>query len=163
MRSRNGKSADRQQGAALIVGLVLLMALTVLAISTMRSSTMELTMAANAKYRESAFQFAEAGISGAVAAINSGASLPDAVIVDCNAVAWGANVSISPVDPLHPNQPVQGTYQTRVCYRGDALPHGFSNEKFKEYHFTVESRSATDQRGAQAQHTLGFYVIGPRE
>ncbi|NND37810.1 MAG: pilus assembly protein PilX, partial [Gammaproteobacteria bacterium] len=43
----NLSSVHRQRGAALIVGLVLMMVLTILAISTMRTSTLELSMAGN--------------------------------------------------------------------------------------------------------------------
>jgi len=41
-----------QGGAALIVGLVLMMVLTVLAVSTMRTATLELAMSGNAQFRE---------------------------------------------------------------------------------------------------------------
>ena len=52
----------RQRGAALIVGLVLLMVLTVLGISGMNSATLELTMAGNTQFGQDAFQAAETGI-----------------------------------------------------------------------------------------------------
>ncbi len=62
---------DRQCGAALIVGLILMMVLTLLAISTMRTSTLELAMAGNAQHHQQAIQLAETGIQDAVNRINS--------------------------------------------------------------------------------------------
>ncbi|MCH6573485.1 MAG: hypothetical protein IH809_07570, partial [Proteobacteria bacterium] len=59
-----------QDGAALVVGLVLLMILTLLAISSMTSSTTEISMAQNAQYTQNAFQSAETGIGIAVASNN---------------------------------------------------------------------------------------------
>lgn len=49
----------RERGAALVVSMVLLMVLTLLAISTMRTASLEVTMAGNAQYAQNAFQLAE--------------------------------------------------------------------------------------------------------
>ena len=49
-RSRRGQS-----GAALVVGLLLLLVLTILAISGMTTATLELQMAGNEQYQERAF------------------------------------------------------------------------------------------------------------
>jgi type IV pilus assembly protein PilX len=57
---------SRQQGAALIIGLLLLLVLTLLAVSGMRSASEELIMAGNEQYRQDAFQGAEAGIEQAI-------------------------------------------------------------------------------------------------
>jgi type IV pilus assembly protein PilX len=53
---------NKQQGAALIVGLVLLVVITVLAISGMNTATTELAMARNDQNYENAFQAAETGL-----------------------------------------------------------------------------------------------------
>src|SRR4030095_13879685 len=59
-------SARRQGGAALVVGMILLMVLTLLAISGMNSATLELQMAGNAQFSENAFQAAETGVEEAL-------------------------------------------------------------------------------------------------
>jgi hypothetical protein len=55
-----------QRGAALIVGLILLMVLTVLGVSGMNTATLELTMTSNAQFHQDAFQSAETGIDIAI-------------------------------------------------------------------------------------------------
>ena len=60
------RSSRRQSGAALIVSLILLMVLTVLAVSTMRTASLELLMAGNAQFRENAFRLAQNGIDAVV-------------------------------------------------------------------------------------------------
>ena len=62
---REFSNLRRQSGAALIVGLVLLLVLTLLAVSTMRSAALELIIAGNTQSRETAFRLAEAGIADA--------------------------------------------------------------------------------------------------
>ena len=54
--------ANKQQGAALVVGLMLLVVITVLAISGMNTATTELAMARNDQSYENAFQAAETGL-----------------------------------------------------------------------------------------------------
>jgi hypothetical protein len=58
---------NNQQGAALVVGLLLLVVITVLAISGMNTATTELAMARNDQNYENAFQAAETGLETALA------------------------------------------------------------------------------------------------
>ena len=58
---------NQQQGAALVVGLILLVVITVLAISGMNTATTELAMARNDQNFENAFQAAETGLEQALA------------------------------------------------------------------------------------------------
>ncbi|MCZ6585712.1 MAG: pilus assembly PilX N-terminal domain-containing protein, partial [Gammaproteobacteria bacterium] len=55
-------SRHDQRGAVLVVGLIILMVLTVLGVSSMNTATLELTMAGNAQFHQEAFQAAETGI-----------------------------------------------------------------------------------------------------
>src|SRR5882672_3732872 len=56
----------RQQGAALIVGLLLLVVLSLLAVAGMNSASLEFIMAGNEQYKQNAFQAAETGIQNAI-------------------------------------------------------------------------------------------------
>ena len=57
---------NKQHGAALVVGLILLVIITVLAISGMNTATTELAMARNDQNYENAFQAAETGLEFAL-------------------------------------------------------------------------------------------------
>lgn len=52
----------RQQGSALIIGLIVLLLLTILGLSAMQGSTMQERMSGNMKDRNSAFQASEAAL-----------------------------------------------------------------------------------------------------
>src|SRR5690606_1812051 len=60
-------SRKNQRGAALVGGLILLVIVTVLAISGMNTATTELAMARNDQNYENAFQAAETGLEMALA------------------------------------------------------------------------------------------------
>ncbi len=151
------RSIDRQRGAALVVGLVLLMVLTVLAISVMRTATLDLTMTGNAQFRENAFQLAESGTQSVVREAEGG-TIDLSLVPDCPLLPkpwtdadlpWSAEVNIAEL---------RGRFQTRLCLDGITtdMP-GTSIGRFRQLHYRVESRGRTDQRNAEAIHVQGFF------
>lgn len=146
-----------QHGAALVVGLILLMVLTVLAISAMRTATLDLAMAGNTQYRENAFQLAESGIQASLDRFRVDATELDAAPPcpiapppwDEAQLPWRAAVAIPGLN---------GRYQTRLCRAGETVDAlGSSIGKFRQQHYRLEARGRTDQRNAEAVHAQGFY------
>jgi Tfp pilus assembly protein PilX len=141
------------RGAALIVGLVLLTALTVLAVSTMRTSTLQLAMAGSTRDREAAFNAAEAGIAAAVNGIEGGGLvLPATTPGTCLAGPASAGTVGT----------MKYTYATRICYLGpttDIVPDQSGNAA-TALHFSVIADATAGDRGARARHTYGFYKLG---
>jgi type IV pilus assembly protein PilX len=153
---KNMKLQGKQDGAALVVGLILLVVVTVLAVSGMNTATTELAMARNDQNFENAFQAAETGIE--------------------NALAQGtfntmANVNIA--QNVNANDTVTATIQfedaTLVPDRAFSLGVGSG---ISAYHFlataTAESKragvaGAVTDRDASATHSQAFYVVGPEQ
>ena len=142
----------RQQGAVLIVGLLLLVVITILAVSGMNTATTELAMARNDQTYENAFQSAETGIE--------------------NAMGLGNYNTVGPVDVTLPvtsyekvNFTIQFEDSTLVPDKAFSLGSGSG---ISAYHFQVTSRAAyrvdpgnVSDRDATAVHTQAFYVVGP--
>ena len=142
----------RQQGAALVVGLVLLVVVTVLAVSGMNTATTELAMARNDQNYENAFQAAEAGLEQAISQGRFNTL---------------ANVNLA--QNLTANESVQSTIgfrcSTLVPDRAFSLGSGSG---IAAYHFNATAIAAslrdaggTTDRDATATHTQDFYVVGP--
>ena len=129
----------QQSGAALIVSLILLMVLTVLAISTMRTASLQLLMAGNVQYRENAYRLAQAGIDAALRR-----PLPVG-IGDCTAPLVA--------DPAVPVPELGGRYVTEICSRGESPDLSSS---LKNLNYEVTSTGITDQRGARMRLVQGF-------
>lgn len=138
---------SRQRGATLIIGLVLLMALTMLAISTMNSATFGLAMAGNMQFAENAFQLAETGVE---VAINNGPF--------CAGSGCTPNV-IPQTQVLDPDGKHLGTYQAVTTYETCTLKDGFS-ASFRAYHFRIAS-AGESSRGAESLNQQEFFLIGP--
>ena len=62
MRNRDTRNARRQQGAILIISLLLLMVLTIIGVAGIQSTTLEERMSSNLREQYYAFQAAEAGM-----------------------------------------------------------------------------------------------------
>jgi type IV pilus assembly protein PilX len=143
---------NNQQGAALIVGLVLLVVITVLAISGMNTATTELAMARNDQNYENAFQAAETGLENS---IGQG--------------AFDTNVSVAVVTTINDHDSVssQIDYEGTTIVPDRAFSLG-SGSGVSAYHFlataTAQSRrdtGTTTDRDSSAVHTQAFYVVGP--
>jgi type IV pilus assembly protein PilX len=146
----------KQSGAALVVGLVLLVVVTVLAISGMNTATTELAIARNDQNYENAFQAAETGLE---LALSRGyyETLPELhlgrhEIDETDETGYSVNTVIR----------FENT--TIVPDKAFSLGSGMA-----AYHFTAEATAEStrvldgneNDRDASAVHTQAFYIIGP--
>ena len=134
----------QQRGAALVIGLILLLVLTLLAVSGMNSASLEFIMAGNEQYRANAFEAAETGIEQS---ISLGVFNPSAVAQPLNGANTATDLWTSTVTPQLNGAPLPAIW-------------GFSWNSFSSYHFEVQS-TGTSTRGAQAVNVQGVAVISP--
>ncbi|MDX1518385.1 MAG: pilus assembly PilX N-terminal domain-containing protein [Woeseiaceae bacterium] len=143
----------RQRGAALIVGLILLVVITVLAISGMNTATTELAMARNHQNYENAFQAAETGLETALAQ---------------GFFPYGTSTAL----PQYVSDSGHEYVDARIDYEGwTAVPDAaFSlgvGTGAVAHHYVAVAQAVsardpgnTSDRDASAVHTQAFYVIG---
>ncbi|MGI9221132.1 MAG: pilus assembly PilX family protein [Woeseiaceae bacterium] len=143
---------NKQGGAALIVGLVLMVLITALAISGMNTATTELALARNDQIHEYAFQAAETGLEDMLAS--------DSLTT---------NGKLTTTRTINAQDSVSG----EVVFEGwsivpdKAYSLGTGNG-IAAFHFvgtaTATSRrnpDTTTNRDAEAVHLQAFYIIGP--
>jgi len=147
-------NSRKQSGAALIVGLLLLVVITVLAISGMSTATTELAMARNDQNYENAFQAAETGLEAALAQGQFSALGPATIPVYIN-----SNDSVETL--IQPDGD-----PTIVPDQAFSLGGGVVAYHFLATATAVSRRSSapnvTTDRDASAVHTQAFYVVGPQ-
>lgn len=138
---------NKQSGAALVVGLIMLLVLTVLGISGMNSTIVERRMANNTQVAQNAFQSAETGVDRALTA---------------PAFNTGADV-IVPIVEINPGS---GNFvaTTTQFVTSSPAPEGFSvgedEASFLAWHFVVQS-TGTSASNAVSLHRQNFFVVGP--
>lgn len=144
----------KQNGAALVVGLVLLVVVTVLAISGMNTATTELAMARNDQNYENAFQAAETGLEQALAQGRFNTLAGVNIIQNVN-----ANDSVS----------AQIDFEDSTLVPDRAFSLGVGSG-IAAYHFVATATASSKREGvaggntdrdATAIHSQAFYVVGP--
>lgn len=144
-------NVHRQRGAALVIGLVLLVVITVLAISGMNTATTELAMARNDQNSENAFQAAETGLENALAL----GTFDETMVLPQYVSASGHEY----VDARIDWEPDASAIPDKAFSIGSGV-------RALSFVATSQATSARDpgnptDRDASAVHTQVFYVIGP--
>jgi type IV pilus assembly protein PilX len=165
---RRPVTRGRQAGAALVVGLILLLVLTLLAVSGMTTASLELLMAGNMQYQERSFQAADAGIEQALASgiydTNNAIGEYDDVTIVNPTPTRGTGAEIADCEEPGEGANQQCEYFMRFDLQAGQTPvpgGGYSlGTGFEAYHFVVDS-VGTSNRGAQSHHEQSFYIVGP--
>lgn len=133
-----------QSGAALVVGLILLVAISLMAIASMNTATLDLVMAGNEQYRSRAFQAAEAAIEVALA----------------NDDAFDTSAAFSTSEPI-PFGDDSYTYEVVSETSGTGFtgtPDGHTAGKFVAIFFKITA-TGESLRGAQSVHIQEAYQV----
>jgi type IV pilus assembly protein PilX len=149
----NKFSTKRHQGGAvLVVSLILLVIITILAVSGMNTATTEIAMARNNQNSENAFQAAESGLE---LALSQGLFNTTGLTTLTQSVSTNETVT---TDILFEDS-------TFVPDRAFSMGVGSG---ISAYHFTavatadsLRSPGTPTDRDASAVHSQAFYIVGP--
>lgn len=139
------RPARAQRGAALVIALLMLVILTILALSGINTATTELTMAGNEQYRRNAAQAATAGVEAAITRLGT--------------VPTSTGAAPTEVGPTALPDSTSERYSTSTRYLGDelGLPQS-SADKFVGLHFQIDS-TGTSLRNASDAQSQGVMVV----
>lgn len=135
---------SRQSGAALIVAMILLLVITIIAVSAMGTSRLELRMAGDQQFSLIAFQAAQSAIESRI-------------------VEGGFSTTMSTTPDTYPFTDMSANAETVVRYEtaSEVPGGGYSlGSGFQAYHFEIDA-SATGPRDAMSEQIQGFYIVGP--
>lgn len=156
----------RQRGVVLVVALVLLVAITLLSLAGMSTTTLELLMATNQQARTNAFQQAEAGIDAVSSDLDNFAV---SGLVGAERCTSGFDDTNTDVTCGSPDLDIPAEYDlthSRAAVRRlppllQAPPRFIetSTEKLKVATFKIDSRyDARETRGGRAEHNQGVLI-----
>jgi type IV pilus assembly protein PilX len=140
-----------QSGAALVIGLLLLLVLTLLAVSGMNTATLDLQMAGNEQSYQGAFQAAETGIEQALVAPSN----------DTSVVATIAPTAVSGSNTDNYKTTTKFNCATGIFMaEGNSTGEGGGGQSISRYYFDTQA-TGDSTRNAASTHTQSFYVVGP--
>lgn len=136
------KAHMQQRGAALVVGLILLVVLSLMAVATMNTATLDLIMAGNEQYRNRAFTASEAGIEVAFH------------------TEMDSSQDIGPVTGTLDSSTTKYTYTITRPNGGatDPPPPGTSSGTFGTIYFQINS-TGESERSTKTAHTQQLYQV----
>lgn len=132
------RSSNCESGAALVVGLLLLVVLTLLAISGMNTASLEFIMARNEQMKQESFHAAESGIDAKIEDL----SLYTAYVP--------LTVTSSDNDVAIPGSSATYDYSVQYIAQGNE-PSGYTDGAYAGYHFKITS---TGRAGSSAEMTV---------
>lgn len=148
----------RQSGAALIVGLILLMVMTLLGITGMSRAITNIRMADNTRQSQAAFQAAQS-------ALDTEMLNPNPI----TAIDLTPGLVVRELDPAY-NYPADSDQPTATASavtsfraESDLAPgSGWEAGTMVALHFETESDGRSTARGARSQQVARFYVMAPK-
>ncbi|MEM7469098.1 MAG: PilX N-terminal domain-containing pilus assembly protein [Pseudomonadota bacterium] len=153
-----------QSGAALVTALVLLTIMTVLAITSMSTNTLEEKMAANAQEMNRAFQLAESGLQIALA---DGNAFDYTNLVNDQGTFDKAD-DVYDYTPVPLDETDLGTsYEADITYRAwfreekNTIARGRRGWDVGKVYFFFDLQSTGNTRATSATVSAGAYQVGP--
>ncbi len=138
----NGDGARRQDGAALVVAMILIFMISVMGASAMRGSTLESQMATNAIQAREVFQEAE---SATEQALNDTDNLTDAFESETGTVT--VQMDLAHADAIDS--------RARLSYVGSGVAPNYSIGLFEGLRFIAEGASEADGVSSSASVAQG--------
>lgn len=144
------QTLHHQSGAVLIISLIMLLVMTIIGVTAMRSSTLEEKMAANTMNYNITFHAAESAIENA---LDDTTSLVQAIVTN-SPVSVNLDVGDSSI-----------TSNANVTYLGSGIALGFSlgqnASAFSSYSFDATGTASRANSGANVSMSQGVRRIGP--
>lgn len=142
---------SRQRGAALVIGLVLLMVLTVLGVTGMTTSTLELAMADNMQRSQYVFQAAESALTTEMVAAPTQFNLTgdeqrNQILLEDSMYTYNDADGDAVADVE-----VDTSYQSVV----------FFGEGARQLHFESTGVATSRARGARSTQRVGYFILAP--
>ena len=161
MKDMGNKQAIRipisQSGAVLFTALVLMVLMTLLAVTMMGNTAMDEKMAQNSQDKNRAFQAAETGIEMAIA--NSGSMNTSNQIDDATGLSSFNQGDATTLGSSTTGYGVSVTYSSVFLQKTPVTRGSGFDSSFANYWFELQSKARTDT-GAESTVSLGMFQVG---
>jgi len=153
-------NTNTQTGATLFIGLILLLAISIVSLVAMRTSILDLTIANNKQQFTNTFEAAEQIVNTRLSTLVlniDGTEAMDSVLPD---------TSLSDIDISSRNNAgntvtiAQVDSEIRFRLTGGATGNDLSAGA-SAYHFQMDTEAMSPGRGTNSNHRVGFYIVAP--
>ena len=143
-----------QQGSTLFICLMLLLAISIISLASMRTSLLELVIANNKQQFSNTFQASEEVINSRLGALNinfTGTEVPDQVL------------TLETVNdfPITVNTVPTAYVDSKIIYRTRTAAIGWELGTGLAFHFQIEAKADSPAQTATSEQRVGFYIVAP--
>jgi len=142
----------KQEGAVLIIGLLLLIIVTLLGVSGVKSTVLEKNMTANAQFHMQTFQATESAIDSTIG--------DDSVYIE--SMSAGENGTTREYDVNHDAHAYEISSSTTITSAKPLPAVTYSLDAYAAYPFTIRGRSEIDGVSARTHHIQHVKKVGPK-
>lgn len=150
------QTMHKQQGAVLIVSLVMLLAITLIALASLSGSTLETKMVVNQQDKAGTFQEAESGLSQAIRNDNYYSAYQAAKVTPGSCI----DEAVTPSKNIH-DQDISNLAVTN-CYRSQSIAVGEDLNKFVFYHYELNASADSTLGNSSTDLVQGVRRLGPK-
>jgi type IV pilus assembly PilX-like protein len=159
---------SRQQGATLLVALVLLLVMTMIGVGAGDTATMQLQMSRNSQFEQEAYQLALSEVGAQY--VSYGEDL-DPLTTALSATAGVGDVTVDGVEPLTGAELLMAAEATalnavqtgELVYSGDGTPpSGFTIGSFVGKRFDLNTQATIASSSIGSSQTLGINFAAPK-
>ncbi len=148
-----------QTGATLFIGLILLLAISIVSLVAMRTSILDLTIANNKQQFTNTFEAAERVINNRLSNLNmeiSGTETTDELVPN----ATLSNLVVNATNSAGNSIPI-ARVNSEVRYRLEGGALGNDLGTGRAFHFQMDTEALSPGRGTASNHRVGFYIVAP--
>ena len=153
----------RQNGATLFIGLMLLIAISIVSLAAMRTSVLDLVITNNKQQFVDTFESAEQVINAAIKnpslAINGNEFRGD-IIADSGTTPDDFITQTTKTNNAG-QQVVVADIDTEIMYSNQGSADGWELNDSTAYYFQLDAEAESRGRNTRANHRVGFYIVAP--
>ncbi|MQM39531.1 hypothetical protein KBTX_03560 [wastewater metagenome] len=166
----SGQVPSSQRGAALAISLVILLVLTLVAVTASQVSRMQESMSGNTQQERTVFQATYSAIALAIDQFSDDVSVIVSVInsegSDDIGLGDEAELKVRRCEKKDDGSLADCKLQQdklKMTYTGKGCPAGFSCKNFEGYYFDIDAEMSINGTGASSDQTQGAMRVTPKE
>lgn len=171
MNLHNFKAINhKQQGATLFIGLILLFVITLVCITAMRTSLLELVMANNAQQSNNSFQAAESVLENSIVNLSVAINSADVEYIEAvdPVTKMPTNTADRPLSTINKIEykgnggKLQASATGNVFLRSITPANGWQLDlDAQAFHFRIETNAQSASGQAISNNSAGVYIVAP--
>lgn len=150
-------NTKKQSGATLVIGLILLIAISIISLAAMRTSLLDLAITNNKQQFTNTFESAEQVVNTRLT--NMQLAITGVQAIDSEVAGSVRNMQVTAKNSADADV-VIADVESNVTFRTEGTGIGWELDG-SAFHFQLNVQAKAPGRGANSNHRVGFFIVAP--